>query len=189
MPAGSPGIRSIGVMVDRSYMPCKSGWPSGMRGVGFGAVFAAAFPLPCAANGIDSTIHINNNSGSFLGDIGSNTDSTSTTLNPFGPNISNGAYSAVVGDFNHWVGRGHAMRLALGYPLPAKEAHRIGLANHVVPAIGFRLDSGQAEITRLGFVPSVDELLQAVGAAEIEKFGLKRMSIMGCSSMPLGARP
>jgi hypothetical protein len=49
----------------------------------------------CAANGIDSTIHINNNSGSFLGDIGSNTDSTSTTLNPFGPNISNGASVAI----------------------------------------------------------------------------------------------
>jgi hypothetical protein len=45
----------------------------------------------CAANGIDSTIHVNNTSGSFLSDIGQNTDSTSTTLNPFGPNISNGA--------------------------------------------------------------------------------------------------
>jgi enoyl-CoA hydratase/carnithine racemase len=32
-----------------------------------------------------------------------------------------------------WVGRGHAMRLALGYPLPAKEAHRIGLAHWVAP--------------------------------------------------------
>src|ERR1700694_1614898 len=32
-----------------------------------------------------------------------------------------------------WVGRGHAMRLALGFPLPAEEAHRIGLAQWVVP--------------------------------------------------------
>src|SRR5216683_1843267 len=32
-----------------------------------------------------------------------------------------------------WVGRGHAMRLTLGFPLPADEAHRIGLAQWVVP--------------------------------------------------------
>jgi len=32
-----------------------------------------------------------------------------------------------------WVGRGHAMRMALGFPLKAEEAHRIGLAQWVVP--------------------------------------------------------
>jgi enoyl-CoA hydratase/carnithine racemase len=32
-----------------------------------------------------------------------------------------------------WVGRGHAMRLTLGVPLPAEEAHRIGLAQWLVP--------------------------------------------------------
>ena len=32
-----------------------------------------------------------------------------------------------------WVGRGHAMRLALGVPLPAEEAYRIGLAQWLVP--------------------------------------------------------
>ena len=32
-------------------------------------------------------------------------------------------------------------------------------------------------------------IVKAVGDAAIEKFGLKRMSMMGCSSMPLGARP
>ncbi|HKZ06325.1 MAG TPA: enoyl-CoA hydratase-related protein [Methylomirabilota bacterium] len=32
-----------------------------------------------------------------------------------------------------WVGRGHAMRLTLGIPLPAAEAQRIGLAQWVVP--------------------------------------------------------
>ncbi len=32
-----------------------------------------------------------------------------------------------------WVGRGHAMRLVLGIPLPAAEAHRVGLAQWVVP--------------------------------------------------------
>ena len=32
-----------------------------------------------------------------------------------------------------WVGRGNTMRLALGFPLPAREAHRIGLAQWVVP--------------------------------------------------------
>ena len=32
-----------------------------------------------------------------------------------------------------WVGRGHAMRMTLGVPLPAEEAHRIGLAQWLVP--------------------------------------------------------
>src|SRR6266403_3172783 len=32
-----------------------------------------------------------------------------------------------------WVGRGNAMKLALGFPLKAEEAHRIGLAQWVVP--------------------------------------------------------
>jgi enoyl-CoA hydratase/carnithine racemase len=32
-----------------------------------------------------------------------------------------------------WVGRGHAMKMALGMPLPADEAYRIGLAQWLVP--------------------------------------------------------
>ena len=32
-----------------------------------------------------------------------------------------------------WIGKGHAMRLALGFPLSAAEAHRIGLAQWLVP--------------------------------------------------------
>jgi len=32
-----------------------------------------------------------------------------------------------------WVGKGHAMRLILGIPLTAEEAHRIGLAQWLVP--------------------------------------------------------
>ena len=32
-----------------------------------------------------------------------------------------------------WVGRGHAMRMALGFPVGAEEAHRIGLAQWLVP--------------------------------------------------------
>jgi enoyl-CoA hydratase/carnithine racemase len=32
-----------------------------------------------------------------------------------------------------WVGQGQAMRLVMGFPLPAEEAHRIGLAQWVVP--------------------------------------------------------
>jgi enoyl-CoA hydratase/carnithine racemase len=32
-----------------------------------------------------------------------------------------------------WVGRGHAMRMTLGLPLPAEEAYRIGLAQWLVP--------------------------------------------------------
>src|SRR3989475_6727079 len=31
------------------------------------------------------------------------------------------------------VGRGHAMRMTLGIPLPAEEAHRIGLVQWLVP--------------------------------------------------------
>jgi enoyl-CoA hydratase/carnithine racemase len=32
-----------------------------------------------------------------------------------------------------WVGKGHAMRLAMGFPLKADEAYRIGLAQWLVP--------------------------------------------------------
>src|SRR5262245_34127722 len=32
-----------------------------------------------------------------------------------------------------WVGRGHAMRMVLGFPLSADEAYRIGLAQWLVP--------------------------------------------------------
>jgi enoyl-CoA hydratase/carnithine racemase len=32
-----------------------------------------------------------------------------------------------------WVGRGHAMKMALGFPLSAEDAHRIGLAQWLVP--------------------------------------------------------
>jgi enoyl-CoA hydratase/carnithine racemase len=32
-----------------------------------------------------------------------------------------------------WVGKGHAMRLAMGFPLQAEEAYRIGLAQWLVP--------------------------------------------------------
>ncbi|HEX3952217.1 MAG TPA: enoyl-CoA hydratase-related protein [Stellaceae bacterium] len=32
-----------------------------------------------------------------------------------------------------WVGRGHAMKLAMGFPLKAEEAYRIGLTQWVVP--------------------------------------------------------
>ena len=37
-----------------------------------------------------------------------------------------------------WVGKGHAMRLAMGFPLKADEAYRIGLAQWVVPHAEFR---------------------------------------------------
>ncbi|HJU28851.1 MAG TPA: enoyl-CoA hydratase-related protein, partial [Candidatus Binataceae bacterium] len=32
-----------------------------------------------------------------------------------------------------WIGKGAAMRLAMGFPLPAEEAYRIGLAQWLVP--------------------------------------------------------
>jgi len=34
---------------------------------------------------------------------------------------------------SRWIGKGQAMRLALGFPLPAEEAYRIGLAQWLVP--------------------------------------------------------
>ena len=80
------------------------------------------------------------------------------------------------------------------------------------PAPGAAIDAGvklavaptgkpaaESAIDELKFPESVDvivavpapprAIVKAVGAAAIEKFGLKRMSIMGCSSMPLGASP
>ena len=32
-----------------------------------------------------------------------------------------------------WIGKGHAMRMAMGFPLGADEAHRVGLAQWLVP--------------------------------------------------------
>jgi enoyl-CoA hydratase/carnithine racemase len=32
-----------------------------------------------------------------------------------------------------WIGKGHAMKMAMGFPLKAEEAHRIGLAQWLVP--------------------------------------------------------
>ena len=51
------------------------------------------------------------------------------------PQVSLGILPAYGGAVRlaRWVGRGHAMRLTLGIPLPAAEAHRIGLAQWVVP--------------------------------------------------------
>jgi hypothetical protein len=45
----------------------------------------------CAANGVDSTVHITNTSGVNLGDVGQNQATAGATLNPFGPGIANGA--------------------------------------------------------------------------------------------------
>src|SRR5262245_23976522 len=51
------------------------------------------------------------------------------------PQVSLGILPAYGGSTRlaRWVGRGHAMRLALGFPLSAEEAHRIGLAQWLVP--------------------------------------------------------
>ena len=37
-----------------------------------------------------------------------------------------------------WVGKGMAARMAYGFPLPAEEAYRIGLLNHLVPRAELR---------------------------------------------------
>lgn len=34
-----------------------------------------------------------------------------------------------------WIGKGHTMKLAMGFPLSAQEAHRIGLAQWLVPHV------------------------------------------------------
>ena len=34
--AGAPDGRSMGVIVARSYIPCRSGWPSAVRGILYG---------------------------------------------------------------------------------------------------------------------------------------------------------
>ena len=51
------------------------------------------------------------------------------------PQVALGILPAYGGSLRlaRWVGRGNAMRLALGFPLKADEAHRIGLAQWVVP--------------------------------------------------------
>jgi len=51
------------------------------------------------------------------------------------PQVSLGILPAYGGAVRlaRWVGRGHAMRLAMGIPLPAEEAYRIGLAQWLVP--------------------------------------------------------
>ena len=51
------------------------------------------------------------------------------------PQVSLGILPAYGGGVRlaRWVGRGNAMRLVMGFPLGADEAHRIGLAQWVVP--------------------------------------------------------
>jgi enoyl-CoA hydratase/carnithine racemase len=51
------------------------------------------------------------------------------------PQVSLGILPAYGGGVRlaRWVGRGNAMRLIMGFPLGADEAHRIGLAQWVVP--------------------------------------------------------
>jgi hypothetical protein len=44
----------------------------------------------CAANGVDSTLHITNTSGASLGDVGQNQTITQANLEPFGPAIAPG---------------------------------------------------------------------------------------------------
>ena len=51
-----------------------------------------------------------------------------------------------------WVGRGHAMRLALGFPLPAEEAYRIGLAQWLVPPVKL-MDTALEVADRLASLP------------------------------------
>jgi enoyl-CoA hydratase/carnithine racemase len=51
------------------------------------------------------------------------------------PQVSLGIIPAYGGSVRlaRWVGKGHAMRLAMGFPVDASEAYRIGLAQWLVP--------------------------------------------------------
>lgn len=51
------------------------------------------------------------------------------------PQVALGILPAQAGTLraSRWIGKGLAMRLALGFPLPAEEAYRIGLAQWLVP--------------------------------------------------------
>ena len=51
-----------------------------------------------------------------------------------------------------WVGRGHAMRMTLGMPLPADEAYRIGLAQWLVPH-GKLMDTALEIADRIATLP------------------------------------
>jgi len=51
-----------------------------------------------------------------------------------------------------WIGKGHAMKLALGFPLKAEEAHRIGLAQWLVPHARLR-EEALAIAERLADLP------------------------------------
>jgi len=83
-----------------------SGFQQGAGHTYFGSVAAAApssgnsllnipgigtVTFDCAANGVDSTVHITNTSGVNLGDVGQDQASAGATLQPFGPGIANGA--------------------------------------------------------------------------------------------------
>jgi enoyl-CoA hydratase/carnithine racemase len=64
-----------------------------------------------------------------------------------------------------WVGKGHAMRLALGFPLQADEAYRIGLVQWLVPHI--ELQAKTMEIA--GHIAALPPL-----AAQLTKESLQR---------------
>jgi enoyl-CoA hydratase/carnithine racemase len=51
------------------------------------------------------------------------------------PQVSLGIVPAYGGSVRlaRWIGKGHAMKLSMGFPLDAAEAHRIGLAQWLVP--------------------------------------------------------
>src|SRR5262249_31002991 len=51
-----------------------------------------------------------------------------------------------------WVGKGHAMKLAMGFPLKADEAQRIGLAQWLVPHAKLR-EEALAIAARLAELP------------------------------------
>jgi enoyl-CoA hydratase/carnithine racemase len=64
-----------------------------------------------------------------------------------------------------WVGKGHAMRLAMGFPLKADEAYRIGLAQWLVPHE--ELQAKTMEVA--GYIASLPPL-----AAQMAKESLNR---------------
>jgi hypothetical protein len=87
----------------------------------------ANITVDCAANGVDSTVHITNTSGVNLGDVGQNQASAGATLNPFGPGINNGATV----DINHVnsSGNGVADTVLMLWSDPANKVASIHISN------------------------------------------------------------
>jgi len=87
----------------------------------------ANITIDCAANGVDSTVHITNTSGANLGDVGQNQANAGATLNPFGPGLANGATVDIV--HTNSSGNGVADTVLMLWSDPADKVASIHISN------------------------------------------------------------